>query len=86
MEKGWMISFPLQGTWHHITNLISAGEVYQYAKDHFITHEIEVQTVCGQDFRKWLINSQQKITTFWWYLKNSLGTGELKLRMKVRER
>ena len=90
MEKQWMIAYPRQPSgdnqWFHIENLFDAGEIQQACLGYLETHEVMVYTICNNDFRKWVINSQQKIIALYWYLKNSVNTDDLKLRLQVKQK
>ena len=89
MKKEWMLAYPVgisKSNWYHIRSILDAGEVYQYAISHLVTHDVKVNSICRKDIRPWVLDTRQKIETFYWYLKNSINTDDLKLRMFAREK
>ncbi len=85
-DKIWMIAYPHQGEWFHVTTLLQTGEICQYAEEHLVSHDMVVLTICGNDMRRWVLNAPQRIKAFYWYLKNNVGSDRLRLRFKVKEK
>ena len=84
-----MLAYPLlmsKSSWHHIESILDAGEVYQYATSHLVTHDVKVTSICRDDIKQWILGTEQKIETFYEYLKNNINTDDLKLRMFAREK
>ena len=86
MSSQWQTIYPRQGIYYHIISILDAGEVYQYAMSNYRHTRIVVITFCEEDCRKWVLTSERKINTFYAYLRNSLGTDDLKLRVRVQRR
>ena len=86
MIRKWMLAFPRQGKWFHVTNLLDAGTIYKYAKDHVISHHVAVYSICNNDFRRFKVETESNVKTMFAYLRNNIGTDDLKLRVKVKER
>lgn len=83
MSKMYKTIFPRQGVWHHIRTLVDIGEVIEYIVPNYTEKHIVVITICNNDMRKWVINSQNKVLTFNHYLINNISSDDLKLRIRV---
>ena len=84
MKKQWIVVYPKQGRWFHVNNLLQAGELIEYASEHLRTHDIIVKGFFGNKCILWFLNSEQKIRSFCWCMKECLG--KTKVRMEVREK
>ena len=86
MSSQWQTIYPRQGIYYHIISILDAGEVYQYAMSNYKRTVIVVITFCKEDSRKWVLTSEGKINTFYAYMRNCLGTDDLKLRVTAKKR
>lgn len=89
MNREWMLAYPMgisKKNWYHIKSILDAGEVYQYAISHLVTHDVKVTTVCRTRIKPWVLDTKEKIETFYKYLQNNINTDDLKLRMLAREK
>jgi len=84
MKKQWMLAYPRHGNWFHVKNLIQLGELIEYAESHLRTHDVMVKGFFDKNTLLWFLNSEQKIRTFCWCVKDCLG--KTKVRMEVREK
>jgi len=76
---------PRYGVWKHIINLGDVADIVIFLKENLGKHFIEVITICQNDVRKWVFYSKRDILAFQTYLRNNVGTDDLKLRAKIKE-
>lgn len=72
--------------WYYVEHLIDIAEISKYILDNYKRTRIMAITICGSDFRRFILTNQHKIKVFEMYLRNSLGTGQLKIRVLVNNR
>ena len=84
--KGKLI-YPKSGgkLWFHIYGLLQLGDVIEFIEDWYQVSDIKIISICGDEMRKWRLTSKQAVRTFCAYMKNSVGTKNLKLRLKQRK-
>jgi len=76
---------PQYGVWEHIVNLGNVADIVIFLKENMGKHSIEVITICRKDIRKWVFHTQRDILAFQTYLRNNVGTDDLKLRARIKE-
>ena len=77
--------YPKQGAWFHVDTLLQLGEMMEFVEDWFPKTSITVISISGDDLRRWRLTSRQAVKTFSAYMRNNIGSRNLKLRMKQKK-
>lgn len=77
--------YPRQGVWFHVDTLLQLGEMVEFVEEWFCKTSITVISICGDDMKRWRLTSRQAVKTFCAYMRNNVGTRNLKLRMKQKD-
>lgn len=79
--------FPRSGgkLWFHVYGLLQLGEVIEFVEDWFEISSISIISISGDDIRKWRLISRQAVRVFIAYMRNNVGSKNLRLRLKQRK-
>lgn len=82
----WATLIPKQGVYRHIKDTLQVGETHQTLLKMERTHYVEAISMCGDEMRKWELNSPDKILRFHHYLLRHVGVDDLRIRVRIMDK
>ena len=83
---GWRTVWPKEGTYLYIRDLIMVGEIEQYLLENYDDKYIRIIYINGQEIGRKVINSLGKVKSFKVFMINNCGTGQLRIRVNVKDK
>ena len=84
VRVGWTTVWPKQGVYCHIRNITIIGEMYLYLQEIEKDHYINVISIWGDEMKKWVLNSQDKVLRLHHYLLARVGQDDLRVRINIK--